>query len=218
MKTRHIFTFIFSLLFLLGNAQQTEQPETKWKYEPNFMVGADVLNLGISFFSERKLYQGFVSSRLKKNIHAVVDAGYESNNYLKNGYDAEAAGPFIRIGGFYMLATDPENEFNGFYGGAKLAASFYSQEYHAVPVRGFGGSSSAVAFPSSSQSSYWVEGVLGGRVQLFESAFYIDVTAQPKYLIASTKQEGISPMIVPGFGKSSGKFAMGFMWSLAYKF
>ena len=220
MKTKRIYIFIFSLIFMISNAQNSEKTveDTKWKYEPNFMVGADVLNLGISFFSDRKLYQGFVSSRLKKNIHAVIDAGYESNIYQKNGYDAVAKGPFIKLGGFYMLATDPENEFNGFYGGGKLAASFYSQEYKAVPVRGFGGSSSSVAFPSSGQSSYWVEGTVGGRVQLFDTPFYIDVNAQPKYLVASTKQDDISPMIVPGFGRSSAKFAMGFMWNIAYKF
>lgn len=219
MKAKHTFSFIFSLVLILCSAQDTENEENiRWKYEPNFMVGADVLNLGISFFSDRKVYQGFVSSRLKKNIHAVVDAGYESNIYQKNGYDAKTTGPFVRLGGFYMLASDPENELNGFYGGAKLAASFYRQEYAAVPVRGFGGSSSSVAFPASSQSSYWLEGTVGGRVQLFDSAFYIDVNAQPKYLIATTKQDGIKPMIVPGFGRSSAKFAMGFMWNLAYRF
>lgn len=68
MKTKRIYIFIFSLIFMISNAQNSEKTveETKWKYEPNFMVGADVLNLGISFFSDRKLYQGFVSSRLKK--------------------------------------------------------------------------------------------------------------------------------------------------------
>jgi hypothetical protein len=123
--------------------------------------------------------------------------------YQKNGYDAKVNGAFLRLGSFYMLARDPENEFNGFYGGGKLAGSFYKQEYMAIPVRGYGGSSSSVAFPSSTQSSYWIEGSLGGRVQLLESNFYIDVNLQPKYLIYTTKQDDIQPMIVPGFGRSS---------------
>ena len=117
-----------------------------------------------------------------------------------------------------MLANDKENELNGFYVGGKLAGSFYNEEFKAVPVRGFGGSETSVAFPASSQSSYWIEAAIGGRVQLFESPFYIDVNIQPKYLAYSTTQENIKPMIVPGFGKSSAKFNVGFSWNIAYSF
>ncbi|MBB4807561.1 hypothetical protein HNP38_002867 [Chryseobacterium defluvii] len=219
MKTRLIFTFFFSLAGILGFAQdQDKGKKEKWKYEPNFMVGVDVLNTGVSFFSDRKLYQGFISSKIKNNLHGIVEAGFETNVYQKNGYDAKVNGPFIKLGALYMLAKDAENEFNGFYAGGKVAGSFYNQEYMAVPVRGFGGSSSSVAFPSSAQSTYWIEGAIGGRVQLFESSFYIDVNMQPKYLIYTTKQEEISPMIVPGLGRSSSKFNMGFAWNIAYKF
>lgn len=219
MRTRLIFTFFFSLLGILSFAQDTKEVKKgKWKYEPNFMVGLDALNIGASFFSDRKLYQGFVSSKLNDNVHAVIEAGFEKNIYQKNSYDAKASGPFLKLGAFYMLAKDPENEFNGFYAGGKVGGSFYNQEYRAVPVRGFGGSNSSEAFPSSSQSSYWMEAMIGGRVQLFDSNFYIDVNLQPKYMVYTTKQDDIKPMIVPGFGKSSSKFNMGFAWNIAYKF
>ncbi|MBW8359445.1 MAG: hypothetical protein K0M63_06560 [Weeksellaceae bacterium] len=219
MKAKRTFSFFFSLLVVLSMAQETEiADKPKWKYEPNFMVGFDILNAGLSFFSERKVYQGFVSSRLNRELHVVADAGFERNIYVKNGYDGEVKGPFVKLGTLYRLMKDPENRLNGFYVGGKLAASFYKQEYRAVPVRGFGGSSSFEEFPSSGQSSYWIEGAAGGRVQLFDSNFYIDVNIQPKYLIYTTKQEDIQPMIVPGFGKSSGKFNMGYMWNIAYSF
>lgn len=219
MKTRLIFTFFFSIFGILSFAQDTKEvKKEKWKYEPNFMVGLDALNVGASFFSDRKLYQGFVSSKLNDNVHAVVEAGFEKNIYQKNSYDAKVSGPFLKLGAFYMLAKDPENEFNGFYAGGKVGGSFYNQEYMAVPVRGFGGSNSSEAFPSSSQSSYWMEAMIGGRVQLFDSNFYIDVNLQPKYMVFTTKQDDITPMIVPGFGKSSSKFNMGFAWNIAYKF
>ncbi len=219
MRTKRTFFFFFSFLFTLSFSQENEvQQKEKWRYDPNFMIGLDFLNAGISLFSERKVYQGFVSSRLKEKLHAVADAGFEENTYRKNGYDASVNGPFVKIGGFYMLMRDPENVQNGFYAGAKLAASFYKQEYLAVPVWGFGGSNSYESFPASSQSSYWTEAVIGGRVQLFSSNFYIDVNVQPKYLLFSTKQEDIQPMLVPGFGQSAGKFNFGFMWNLAYYF
>ena len=219
MKPRLIFTCFFSLFFFLAFSQKKEDSlKTKFKYEPNFMVGFDILNGGIAAFSDRKLIQGFVSSKIKNNIHAVADVGFEKNIYKKNGYDATVNGPFLKLGAFYMLATDKENELNGFYAGGKIAGSFYNQEYKAVPVRGFAGSETSVAFPASSQSSYWIEASVGGRVQLFESPFYIDVNMQPRYLVYSTLQDEIKPLIVPGFGKSSGKFNIGFSWNIAYHF
>ena len=200
------------------SAQETDSLKIKPKYEPNFMVGFDVLNAGLGVFSKRKVFQGFISSKVKKDIHAVADLGFESNVYQKNGYDAKASGIFVKAGGFYMLMKDPENEFNGFYAGPKIGASVYSQEYMQVPVRGSQGGDSYLSFPKSSQSSYWLEAGIGGRVQLFDSAFYIDVNVQPRYLVYSTTQEDIKPMIVPGFGRSSAKFNMGFAWNVAYKF
>lgn len=182
------------------------------------MVGVDVGNSVASFFSDRKLYQGFISTNYNGKLHFVADLGVEKNIYDKNGYDSSVNGPFLKLGAIYMLSTDRENIENGFYAGGKVAASFYNQEYKAVPVRGFGGSDTSVSFPSSIQSSYWMEAAVGGRVQLFNSQFFIDVNIQPKYLLYSTKQDNIQPMIVPGFGKSSGKFNMGFAWNIAYKF
>lgn len=48
------------------------------------MVGGDVLNAGASF-SDRKLYQGFISSKIKNNIHGIVEAGFESIFTRKTG-------------------------------------------------------------------------------------------------------------------------------------
>lgn len=219
MKTKLIFTSFFSLFVLLVSAQEDKKVEKKnWKYEPNFMVGVDVMNAGVSFFSDRQLFQGFISSKIKNNIHGIVEAGFEKNIYQKNGYDATANGPFFKLGAFYMLAKDKENEFNGFYAGGKLAGSSYNQEYFAIPIRGYGGSSSSVSMPASSQSAFWLEGTIGGRVQLFESNFFIDVNMQPRYLMVTSKQDEVVPMIVPGFGRSSSKFNMGFAWNIAYQF
>lgn len=221
MKIKPIFICAFSLFSMIVFSQkkaEKKQDSVKYKYSPNFIIGADVLNIGVGFFGDRQLIQGFVSSRIKPKVHAVLDFGYDKNIYQKNGYDAKSDGFFGKIGAFYMLSADSENTFNGFYAGGKLVGSFYSQEYFAVPVKGANSSGIALSFPKTSQSSYWIEAVLGARIQVFDSNFFIDVNAQPRYLVYTTKQEEIMPMIVPGFGKSSGSFNMGFSWNLAYKF
>lgn len=206
-------------MLMMSFAQKKQDSlKVKWKYEPNFLVGFDVLNAGIGVVSDRKLFQVFVSSKVKDNWYGIADVGFEKNIYQKNGYDASASGPFLKLGTLYMLAHDLENPMNGFFIGGKVAGSFYNQEYKAVPIRGFGGSDVSQAFPKSTQSSYWMEINIGGRVQLFESPFYIEVTAQPKYLVFTSKQDEIKPMIVPGFGKNSAKFNIGFSWNIAYTF
>lgn len=182
------------------------------------MVGVDVLGFGSSFFSKRKLYQGFISTQVKKNLHLIAEAGYDKNIYQKNNYDANANGVFLKLGSFYMLATEKGNPNNGFFVGGKIAGALYHQQYFKVPIRGYGGGDFGESFPSAQESSFWMEGTVGGRVRLFESRFYIDVNAQPRYLLYTSKQEGIFPMIVPGFGKSSSRFSFGFSWNLAYQF
>lgn len=219
MKKKLIFILSFSGLALGFGQKKVEDTLKKgWHYQPNFIVGVDVLNAGVSFFGERKLYQGFISSRIIRNVHAVADFGMDKNVYEKSGYDASVNGMFLKLGAFYMLSKDPENDFNGFYGGGKLAGSFYKQEYVKVPIRGGSGGDAFVALPETQQSSFWIEAVIGGRVQLFSSNFFIDVNIQPRYLAYTTKQDDLFPMIVAGFGKSSGKFNLGFNWNIAYKF
>jgi hypothetical protein len=216
MKIKLIFILSFS--FCLVFAQEKDSIKVKNKYQPNITAGVDVLNAAMAAFSDRKLFQGYVSTKIKKNLHAILDVGFEKNIYQKGGYDASANGLFAKIGGYYMLSMDEEDKDSGFYAGAKIAGSFYTQEYKSVPVRAYGGGDAYLSFPSSSQSAYWIEGFVGARVQLFKSKFYVDVNAQPRYLAYTTKQEEMIPMIVPGFGKSSNKFNVGFSWNLAYQF
>ena len=122
------------------------------------MVGLDVLNTGAGFFQIENCIRDLFPPRSKEMFMLLQKQVLRKNVYQKNGYDAKANGPFVKLGAFYMLAKDAENEFNGFYAGGKVAGSFYNQEYMAIPVRGFGGSNSSEAFPSSSQSSFgWRE-------------------------------------------------------------
>ncbi len=214
MKNKPIF-ILFSILL---SASFFGQDSLKIKQERHLSLGVDILNAGLSFFSDQKVYQAFASYNINKKIHIVADGGFGKNKYEKNGYDAEASGIFVKAGAVYMLINDPKNEYDGFYAGPKLGASFYKQRYDKVPVRGFDAGDYFVTLPESNQTSLWLEASLGGRVQLFKSNFFVDVQLQPRYLLYSTKQDDVKPMIVPGFGKSSTGFNFGFAWNIAYRF
>lgn len=226
MKTRPIFICFFSLLGLLGfgqnkpaeNKPAEQKPKEKSQRFSRWMVEADVLNASLALFSDRKLFQGSVSTPFNSNIMLMADFGFEKNHYNKLGYVADASGPFVKAGAAYTLLQDGTHPDNRFYGGLKLAASFYHQTYTAVPVKGPQGLSAVFALPSSSQSSYWAEVIFGGRIELFSTNLFLDANVQPRYMFYSTRQEELRPMIVPGFGRSSGKFNLGFFWGVGYLF
>lgn len=218
MKIRRIFFCFFSCLTSHLFAQSVTSEEAKHSYEWNGMMGADVVHAGMALFSDTKRFQGFFTTEMKSKMYAVLDVGHEKNHYDKNGYNAQAKGLFMKLGAYYMLFQDNEQKRNGFYAGGKIAGSFYAQTYFMVPIKGYGAMGAHSSLPPSNQSTYWVEGLLGGRVKIFDSPFFIDVNIQPRYWIYTTKQAGLQPMIVPGFGKSSSRFAMGFSWNMGYYF
>lgn len=236
MKTIRICLLFFSFLGVLLFAQQKKTPQAdsviqkikpgfffkKWfktdkKYQ-KIIVGVDVLHLGLMPFSNQKTLSGYASFSLNKNRHLVADAGFESNRFDENQYHVLAEGLFFKFGTYYMLFFEENKPLNGFYIGAKLGTSVYKQTYNAIPIRGYKGNDASTFLPSSNQNANWIEFPIGARVQVFQTAFYLDIQAQPRFILFQTKQEGVQPMIIPGFGQSSSNSNLGFMWAIAFRF
>lgn len=213
-----IFSFSFCAYAQNGAQQDTLAKAVAVEPAADWIVGFDVLNGSLSLFSDRKLVQFFVSKSIGPKLNVVGDLGYESSVYERNGYQGSANGMFAKIGSTFMLVKESETDLNGFYAGPKLGFASYTQEYTRVPVKGASGTEGFLTLPASRQFSAWLEASVGGRVKLFDTPFLIDVNVQPRYMLYSTKQEEMQPMIVPGFGKSSTKFTVGFAWNLAYQF
>lgn len=220
MKTKLIIILYLILIHNYTFAQQKTKVDSiiAPRESRSFVVGIDVMNAGVGMFSDTKLYQGFLSTKISKKIEVVVDAGVSKNKYQKNGYNADASGAFVKVGATHILVQDNTNPYDSFYIGGKLAMSFYHQEYYKIPIRGMQSGDYYETLPKTKQNSYWIEASVGGRVELFQSNFFIDVQLQPRYLLFTTKQENIKPMIVPGFGRSSTGFNLGFLWAIAYRF
>jgi len=212
MKILRLFILFFSIIIIQISAQAK-------KNKFNLMIGFDALHLGLGEFTDQRMFQFFASTEVKPKAHLVMEVGYEENKYDKNAYDVVADGNFIKAGMLYMFNTEVEDRQNGFYIGGKLATSFYWQYIMSIPIRGpIGIGNSEISLSKSPQSAYWIDASVGGRVRILGTNFFIDAQIQPKYLIFSTKQENITPMVIPGFGVDAGAFKLGFMWSLAYLF
>ena len=53
-------------------------------------------------------------------------------------------------------------------------------------------------------------------MQLF-SNFYADVSIRPEIYLGSKKQEGLDPLVIPGYGKDIGPINFSVFWGLTYK-
>ena len=66
-------------------------------------------------------------------------------------------------------------------------------------------------------NSGWLEAVAGAKVQIGNSPFYIDFMVRPKFIVYSSKQQDVSNLVVPGYGKDKGAANISLFWGLTYR-
>jgi len=187
------------------------------KRSGNLFIGVDLFNPVMSAFSDKQGGQAMVSYKIKGKWNAVAEVGYEKSIYDELDWNIDVNGIYFKLGFNWFISQDYENPSNGFYTGARIAYAMYEQKVNQYPIRlsgnqvdGFG------SFPAENVSAYWFEMLAGGRVQLF-SNFYADVSVRPEIYLGSKKQEGLDPLVIPGYGKDIGPINFSVFWGLTYK-
>lgn len=233
MNQLRIYIFIILLSNCFGSAVFAQQDSINIKTDSivsqiadslqvkkrggNLFIGVDLFNPVMSAFSDKRGGQAMVSYKIKGRWNAVAEVGYEKNIYDELDWNVDVNGLYFKLGFNYFLSEDYENPSNGFYTGARLAYAMYEQKVNQYPIRLSGNQVDGYgSFPAANVSAYWVEIVGGGRVQLF-SNFYADVSIRPEIYIGSKKQEGLDPLVIPGYGKDIGPINFSLFWGLTYK-
>lgn len=234
MNQRQIYIYIilvFSCFAAILNAQQdsvnvetkeilTEKIDSlapKQKREGVLFVGVDLFNPVMSAISDKQGGQAMVSYRVKGKWNAVAEVGYEKNIYDELDWNVDVNGLYFKLGFNWFISQDYQNPSNGFYTGARIAYAMYEQKVNQYPIRLSGNQVDGYgSFPAENVSAYWFEIVGGGRVQLF-SNFYADVSIRPEIYLGSKKQEGLDPLVIPGYGKDIGPINFSVFWGLTYK-
>ena len=227
MQRQLILSFLLSLVTIsFTNAQ--EQNATKVETETtdslkvsnpkNLYIGVDFSTPVQSIFSNKQGIQGFISYQLNPKLHAIAEFGFEKNTFDENFWNVDVDGVFGKIGANYFFTQEAKNPANGFYLGGRIAYSSYNQKINSYPIKDI--YTNQIIGEGSKEketvSSYWVEVVIGGRVQLHKK-LYADFSLHPSVYIGSKKQEDIDPLVIPSYGRNNGPFNLPIFWGLSYQ-
>lgn len=190
---------------------------TSKKQTGNLFIGVDIFTPVLSAFTDKQGGLAMVSYRVYKNWNAVAEVGYEKNIYDELGWNVNVNGIYFKLGFNWFVSQDHEDPSNGFYTGARFAYAMYEQTVNQYPIRVSGNQiDSYGSFPSENVSAYWFEIVGGGRIRLLGN-LYADVSVRPEIYLGSKKQEGLEPLVIPGYGKDIGPINFSLFWGLTYK-
>ncbi|MCL5129102.1 DUF6048 family protein [Algibacter sp. L4_22] len=234
MKQKHILTyFINSVLLLLFcvavNAQNDSIPKTvtdsiKIKQKYGIRIGGDISKLARSFTEDN--YSGFeieADYRLKKNIYAAAEIGFDNKNTITDYLDINSKGSYLKAGFDYNMYDNWLDMENMVYTGFRLGFSTFSQELNSFTVYNTNQywlpqytSSDLKEF--NDLSAVWAEIILGMKIQIFNNLF-ATVNVQLKLLVTETEPDNFQNVYIPGFNKTydSNSIGVGFGYTLSYR-
>lgn len=225
MKQKHIYSFIFSFLFLLCFQAQSIIDTIAKVNEKQYklFIGGDVIAPLTSIWDKSSGYEFNANMRLYKKLHGVVEVGYQKNNYSKVNWDVDVDGTYYKIGANWSFSETQYSEDDFFYAGIRYAFTSYNQQIDAYPltIRDEAGNvtvqQSTSGLGKETLSASWIELVVGARKQLWNTSFFLDTSIRPKILISSKEQDGVEAIIIPGFGDNINNANAWLNVSLNYK-
>lgn len=184
----------------------------------SLFIGVDLFGPAYSFFTDKQGASAMVSYKVYKKWNAVAEVGFEKNIYNELDWNIDVNGLYAKIGFNWFISQDYQDASNGFYAGLRFAYASYQQKVNQYPIRLSGNQIDEYgSLPQANVSAYWAEIVGGGRVRLIQN-FYADVSIRPEIYIGSKKQEGLDPLVIPGYGKDIGPVNFTVFWGLSYRF
>ncbi|MBQ0148949.1 MAG: hypothetical protein KBS93_11020 [Flavobacteriaceae bacterium] len=224
MQHQLILSFILSLVFTNFSFAQNDTVKnvndtiTPIKNPRHLYIGVDLALPAQALFTDKQGAQAFISYQIKPKWHAIVEVGYEKNIYNETSWNVDVDGIFAKIGANWFITQEAQNPANGFYVGGRLVYSSYNQKINSYPIRDIY-SNEIVGEGSkekASVNSYWAEVVIGGRVELYKK-LYADFSIHPSVNLGGKKQENITPLVIPGYGRNNGPFNLPIFWGISYQ-
>jgi hypothetical protein len=224
MQRRLIFTFLLSLVAINfvraqnDTIQIKEEIITTIKKPKHLFVSLDLSTPILSAFSNKTGVQGNISYQYNDNWIAIFELGTEKNKFNEASWNVDVDGSFFKFGLNRYITKDPSSPLNGFYAGARIAYSSYNQKINQFPIRDIY-SNQILDYGSLDKTkvdAYWVEFVLGGKLQLFKNIF-ADFSVHPAIYLGGKKQDNVKALVVPGYGRTNGPFNLPFFWGVSYK-
>jgi hypothetical protein len=218
-----LFTILLHSSVVLGQKKaEADSLSIDNNGKKHLFVGVDLFAPALSFFSDKKGMNAYVSFRIKGRWTGVAEFGYEKNIYDDIGWNVEGKGFSIGAGVNYMITNMDTDNGEGFYIGGRLMYSPFIQTVRSYPLTSIDGDGKLQvigygSLPSANVGSGWAELLGGAKVQLGKTPFYLDIMVRPKVQLFSQKQDGIDNLVIPGYGKDRGAFQISFFWGVSYR-
>ncbi|WP_339917497.1 DUF6048 family protein [Yeosuana marina] len=233
MRQQHISSYFIS--FLMGllvcvsvDAQNDSivnavNDSVKVKQQYGLRVGGDIGKLIRTSIDDK--YTGFevnADYRLKQNLYVAGELGIEEKNTINDYLNVTSNGTYLKAGIDYNLYRNWLDMENMVYTGFRIGASTFSQTLNSFSVYSTDqywqpqySSSDAQKF--NNLSAFWVELIVGIKVELFNH-LYLGLNAQLKGLVSETEPNNFQNIYIPGFNKTydSSKIGVGYGYTLSY--
>ena len=231
MKMKSMSKYFINILACIGllmslNAQEAESEigdsiVVKQKY--GLRLGVDLSKITRSLIE--KDYMSFEINgdyRLSKNLYIAGEIGSEKKTSTTNYLKSTAEGTYIKAGVDYNMYTNWAGMDNLIYSGMRIGISNFNQTLNSYTIYDTNsltwGENQVVSNNNfSALNSGWIEIILGIKAEVLNNLF-LGFNLQIKGRIFETNINNFENIYIPGFGRTydSGKFGMGFGYSISY--
>lgn len=213
-------------LLMSLNAQEAESEigdsiVVKQKY--GLRLGVDLSKITRSL--TEKDFMGFEINgdyRLSKNLYIAGEIGSEKKTSTTNYLNSTAEGTYLKVGVDYNMYTNWAGMDNLIYSGMRIGITNFNQTLNSYTIYDtnsltWGGNQVVSNNNFSALSSGWIEIILGVKTEVLNNLF-LGFNLQIKGRVFETNINNFENIYIPGFGRTydSGKFGMGFGYSISY--
>ena len=212
-------------LLMSLNAQEAESEigdsiVVKQKY--GLRLGVDLSKITRSL--TEKDYMSFEINgdyRLSKNLYIAGEIGSEKKTSTTNYLNSTAEGTYLKVGVDYNMYTNWAGMDNLIYSGMRIGITNFNQTLNSYTIYDTNsltwGNQVVSNNNFSALSSGWIEIILGVKTEVLNNLF-LGFNLQIKGRVFETNINNFENIYIPGFGRTydSGKFGMGFGYSISY--
>ncbi|MBS4013740.1 MAG: hypothetical protein KGZ97_08270 [Bacteroidetes bacterium] len=197
----NILKYISLFLLLISNSILGNNPEEINLFRPSIRIGFDASGLVKRLWQPETMQLEFsADAEIKPNWFIAAEAGYLDIDIIRNNFDYNANGLFLRLGADYNVLTKKPSESNDVvlismrYGYSGLSHSA-SRVNIIDPYWG----DYTTAIDSEIVNSHWLELGFSLKTELFKGLF-LGWAIRGRYLIYRSQDPLLEPYNIPGFG------------------
>ncbi|ASZ09831.1 hypothetical protein KTO58_26790 [Chitinophaga pendula] len=180
-------------------------------------IGLDLSRFVIKFFQPYRtdiVING--DARIKKNLYAAMEIGYNNTSHSDTAYDYKGNGFFATIGVDYnfLKKLDPQ-EHHMFYGGIRYGFGHMTYEAPRYVINDPYWGKVNSSYPKTNAMVHWVELIVGLRTEVLKN-LYLGWNIRQRLRVSNSAPSDFPPIVMPGYGSGSKKSQFDMQYSISY--